>query len=199
MYNVIFDIGNVIVNWQPYHALSHLFSSKEEMNETLQRIGFFEWNIEQDRGRSWPEALAHIENTLPDYAHIFHAYSDGIEAAHSGIVTGTSQIIEELHNNGIALYGLTNAALNSFEHMSKTAPKLSLLRHITVSAEIGMVKPEPEIFEFCISHNNLDRTQTLFVDDSIVNCKGAANIGINSHHFTTADILRSDLEKLGLL
>ena len=199
MRNVVFDIGNVIVNWQPYHALSHLFSDKAQMNETLQRIGFFEWNIEQDRGRSWSAALTHIENTLPDHAHIFHAYADGIEAAHNGTVTGTSQIIEELHDNGIALYGLTNAALNSFEFMNKTAPKLSLLRHITVSAKIGMVKPEPEIFEYCISHNNLDRTQTLFVDDSKVNCEGATNIGMNAHHFTTADKLRSDLEKLELL
>ena len=199
MRNVIFDIGNVIVNWQPYHALSHLFSDKEEMNATLQRIGFFEWNIEQDRGRSWPAALAHIESTLPDYAHVFHAYANGIEAAHSRTVSGTSQIIEELHNNGIALYGLTNAALNSFEFVSKTAPKLSLLRHITVSAKVGMVKPEPQIFEYCISHNNLDRTQTLFVDDSKINCEGAANIGMNTHHFTTADKLRNDLEELGLL
>ncbi len=197
--NVIFDIGNVVIHWRPYDALSHLFSDEKEMTDTLNRIGFFEWNAEQDRGRSWADGFTVASIAHPTHTHIYEHYAKGLEAAHCERVAGTSEIIAGLHDAGINLYGLTNAWLETFEIMKNTAPNLSLFRHITVSAEVGMIKPELNIYEHCLSHNNLESSQTLFVDDSPKNCDGARAAGMIAHCFVNAEQLSIELKAFGLL
>ncbi len=199
MKNVIFDFGNVIIRWRPYMALSGLYASEEDMMQHLKQIGFFDWNAEQDRGRSWQEGLAVIKAEQPDNAHIFKAYMDGLEAAHSELVPGTSALIEKLDQNGVGLYGLTNAATESFQAVQNVAPVIACMRDVVVSGHEKMIKPSAEIFNLCLDRNGLDAAQTLFVDDSKVNCTGAAAVGLATHHFTTADLLEQDLKRLNLL
>lgn len=199
MPNVIFDIGNVVIRWQPYNALSHIFSDEASMNEALKRIGFFEWNVEQDRGRSWADGLAKINQKMPEQAHIFEAYVKGLDVAHSELIPGTSELIQRLHENGVGLFGLTNASLETFEIMKRTAPNIALFRHTSVSAAIRMIKPSPEIFEYCMTENGIDKSDTVFVDDTLENCLGAEEIGLHAHHFSSADNLLLTLKSLGIL
>lgn len=194
MKNIIFDIGNVIVRWEPHNALSEYYPDEESTEEALRQIGFFDWNVEQDRGRSWKEGLALIEEELPDAVHIFTAYVENLRDAHQNLVPGTSELIEELHTRGVRLFGLTNAAAESFELMRELAPCLGRFLHTTVSSEVGFIKPEAEIFEFCLSHNGLDPSETLFVDDSFKNCEGASNVGLATHHFKGAKALETRLK-----
>ena len=199
MKNVIFDFGNVIIRWDPYRALSTVFDSREEMDKALVAIGFFDWNKEQDRGRSWPEGVALAKRDMPDHAHIFQAYADGLRPAHDELVAGTSELIESLHNKGVGLFGLTNASLATVDVVKSVAPVLGLMQDIVVSAAEGMIKPDAEIFELCLSRNNLKRSQTLFVDDSLANCEAARALGIAAHHFSDAAGLKADLLDRGLL
>ncbi|MEE9427543.1 MAG: HAD family phosphatase [Paracoccaceae bacterium] len=199
MKNVIFDFGNVIIRWDPYRALSTVFNSREEMDKTLIEIGFFDWNLEQDRGRSWPEGIAIAKRDMPKHAHIFQAYADGLRPAHDELVAGTSELIENLHNKGVGLFGLTNASLATVDVVKSVAPVLGLMQDIVVSAAESMIKPDAEIFELCLSRNNLERSQALFVDDSLANCEAARTLGIAAHHFSDAAGLMAELLQRGLL
>ncbi len=199
MKNVIFDFGNVVIQWRPYRALDGIFETEAEMDQTLADIGFFDWNLKQDQGRSWEEAVAVAERDMPDHAHIFRAYADGLHAAHNQLIPGTSEIITALHNRGVALFGLTNAAQASFNVVKSVAPVIGLMGDVVVSADEGVAKPDPRIFEICLDRNGLDRSETMFVDDSLANCKSAEEIGIAAHHFADAVGLKEDLKSRGLL
>ncbi|MDJ0614672.1 MAG: HAD family phosphatase [Rhizobiaceae bacterium] len=196
--NVVFDIGNVIIQWQPYEALKSIFPDPEAMHRTLIEIGFFEWNIEQDRGRSWEDGLALIAETQPEYLHIFEAYLRNLDTAHSKQVDGIKHIVEKLHANAMDLYGLSNISNEAYQHVLTAAPHLNLLQHATISAEVGMVKPDRDIFEYCLRHDNLDPVETLFIDDSLANCKSAVACGMKAHLFKNAENLAQELIELGL-
>ncbi|MDP5218064.1 HAD family phosphatase [Ruegeria sp. 2205SS24-7] len=199
MKNVIFDFGNVLIRWRPYAALHMHFSSEAEMLACFDQIDFFGWNAEQDRGRSWEEGLAAAERDHPDHAHIFHTYANGLDAAHGERVPGMSDLIEALHRRGVGLFGLTNAAEASFEAVKKTAPEIGYMRDVVVSSREALIKPSPEIFELCLSRNGIRAAETLFVDDSAANCRGAEAMGIQAHLFTDAATLEADLRAHGLL
>ncbi len=197
--NVIFDIGNVIVAWQPYRALGKLFPTEELMNETLDNIGFYEWNHEQDRGRSWEEGLRIIEAKLPEYAHIFHEYKNGLVAAHSQQVVDTTAVIIELHRKGVGLYGITNAAHETFEIVKNTAPVLMEFKDIIVSSDVGYAKPDLRIYDLCVEKNSLKKSETIFVDDVYGNCEAAHSAGISAYQFKTSKLLKNELIRIGLL
>lgn len=199
MDNVIFDFGNVLVKWRPWNALADHFEDETQMAETLDEIGFFHWNARQDAGRSWADGLAWAEEHRPDHAHIFHAYSAGLEAAHRDPVEGTADLALRLHESGTALFGLTNAARESVAAVRNVAPILAFMQDVVVSAEEGVIKPDPAIFRILIQRNGLDPAKTLFVDDSAANCEAAAGVGLVAHHFRGAEGLERHLEEVGLL
>ena len=199
MKNVIFDFGNVIIRWSPFQALGHLFQDETDMTETLHKIGFFDWNLEQDRGRSWPDGLALVKREKPQHAHIFEAYYKGLGPAHNRLVPGTSEIIQALNDKGVNLFGLTNASLETVAVVRDTAPVLNLMKDIVISAAAGVIKPNAEIYELCLSRNGLQAVETLFVDDSLANCEAAQKLGIGAHHFVNAKGLSDDLISRGVL
>ncbi|MCL6283308.1 HAD family phosphatase [Ruegeria sp. 2012CJ41-6] len=199
MKNVIFDFGNVLIRWRPYAALNGYFSTEAEMLTCFEQIDFFGWNAEQDRGRSWEDGLAIAARDYPEHAHIFHAYSNGLDAAHGERVPGMSDLVEALHRRGVGLFGLTNAAEASFQAVKRTAPEIGYMRDVVVSSREGLIKPSPEIFEMCLSRNGIQASDALFVDDSAGNCRGAEAMGIRAHLFTDAATLQADLRALGLL
>jgi 2-haloacid dehalogenase len=127
--------GNSIIDWQPYRALSDLFDTKQKMEKTLDEIGFFAWNFEQDKGRSWEDGIKSAEATMPEHAEIFRSYRRGLAQAHSDLIPGTSELIAELHQSGVNLFGITNAARESFEAVKSAAPSVSLLSDVVVSAD----------------------------------------------------------------
>jgi len=199
MKNVIFDFGNVVFCWQPFRALSGIFADEPEMRRTLTEIGFYDWNIEQDRGRSWQDGLDLVRRDMPEHAHIFEAYHRGLKAAHSQQIPGMAELITALHARGVNLYGLTNAAVESYAAVRATVPVLDLMQDVVVSAIDKVIKPDAAIFELCITRNGLVPGESLFVDDSLANCDGARAVGLVAHHFKDTAGLQAELQGLGLL
>ena len=213
--NVIFDIGNVIVAWEPFRALQSFYATEAECHAALHQLDFADWNREQDRGRSWEDAIAAA--AAHEARDIFAAYAQGLEAAHSRRVEGTSELIARLlqEREDVRVGGCTNASLKTVSIMKQTAPILHQLHNhsrirsdasgrpigagIVVSAEEGVVKPDPAIFKTCLSRFNIVAEETLFVDDSLANCQGARSVGMKAHHFHTADKLEAALQTYGLL
>lgn len=197
--NVIFDYGNVVIQWRPFLALSHLFETEADMLAVFDKTGFADWNAEQDRGRSWADGLTAMRAAHPAHLHVYEAYVAGLVPAHSTLVEGTSEIIERLHQNNVGLYGLTNAAPESFAAVQAVCPAIRLMKDTVVSGEHNLIKPDAKIFELCLSRNNLAREDCVFVDDSAVNCDGARAVGIDAIQFLNASDLEQQLVARGLL
>ena len=195
--NIIFDLGNVVNRWTPAIAVQELFGSQGEAEATLERIGFNAWNLEQDRGRSFEDGFAAVRD--PETLRVVKCYHENLDVAHSIPVEGTQTIIRQLHRSGTPLYALTNAARESVASVRAQHDVMSLFRDVVISAEHGVIKPEPEIFEILCQRNRLNREECIFIDDNSTNVHGAKNFGMDAVHFSTPEALADELKQRGLL
>lgn len=194
---VLYDLGNVLVGWDPYGPFEGL--SHDEVDAFFAETDFLARNHEQDAGRPWAELRALVEESWPHHAHLVDRYVDGFAASLTGPVPGSAEIVDELLATGTRLYGLTNWSAELFHHAVPAAPSIGVLEGIVVSGEVGLAKPDPEIFRLTIDRFALDSARTVFVDDSPRNVEAARSVGLHAVHFTSAEALRLELVRLGLL
>lgn len=194
---VLYDLGNVLVGWDPYGPFEGL--SHDEVDAFFAETDFLVRNHEQDAGRPWAELRALVEESWPQHAHLVDRYVDGFAASLTGPVPGSAEIVDELLATGTRLYGLTNWSAELFHHAVPAAPSIGLLEGIVVSGEVGLAKPDLEIFRLTIDRFALDPARTVFVDDSPRNVEAARSVGLHAVHFTSAEALRLELVRLGLL
>jgi 2-haloacid dehalogenase len=109
------------------------------------------------------------------------------------------EILEDLHDKGVPLYAITNWNGDTFRATRSRFGFLSLFRDIVVSGDEKLLKPEPAIFELLAQRNGIDLANSLFIDDSVKNVKGAEAMGMKGHHFTAPESLRAALQSLGVL
>lgn len=197
---VVFDIGNVLIEWNPEYLYRRLIPDETERTSFLASICTPDWNLQQDLGRSWKEGVETLCALHPDKAELIAAYSDHWHDMVPGEIPGTRQLLEELGSKGIPLYAVTNFSSEKFLEAQDRFPFLrTSFLDIVVSAEERMIKPDPRIYSVLFERNQLDAGTCLFIDDSIANVEAARGVGMRAHHFTSADILAEDLRQLGLL
>lgn len=197
--NVVFDLGMVLIQWDPRHLYRKVFSDPERMEWFLRDVCHGDWNLEQDRGRSWPEAVAEATARHPGLAREISLYRERWMEMVPGAIEGSVRILEELHQRGVPVYAITNWNGETFRETRQRFDFLSLFRDIVVSGDERIIKPDPEIFALLCRRNNLDPIRCLFIDDSLKNVKGAEAVGWQGHHFTAPELLRADLTARGLL
>jgi 2-haloacid dehalogenase len=195
---VVFDLGRVIVGWEPYLAVADRMS-EEEWRAFAEAIDFPAVNLEMDRGLSHAAALAQIRDSHPEHEETLARYCGNFAATLTGPVAGTTAIVDELDADGIRLLGLTNWSAETFHHAAVAAPVIDRLEDVLVSGQEGLVKPDPAIFRLLIERYDLEPETTVFVDDSPANVAAAETVGLRALHFTAAAQLRADLRDLGLL
>lgn len=198
--NVIFDIGNVLIKWEPKNAFRHAFASDAQIDAFFAEIGFFDWNLAQDCGRSRDEGVAVIAEKWPHYRDLIDGYFDRFGDVVSERIEESWTILKELQSGGVRLFALTNWAKDTWPIGLAKHPDLQILfEDIVVSGLENVLKPERRIFDLLCSRNQIDQHDCLFIDDSATNVKGAIASGMQAHHFTSAAVLRADLIKRGLL
>ncbi len=197
--NVIFDIGMVLIAWDPRHLYRKLFSDTEKMEWFLANVCNHDWNVEQDRGRSFADAVKLLHAEHPQYTDEISAYDTRWSEMIPGAITGTVDILEALHKNKTPLYAITNWNQDKFRETKLNYPFLDLFKDIVVSGDEKLIKPDAAIFELCLKRNKLTAAECLFIDDSLKNVKGAEAVGMKAHHFTTPENLRAELKSLKLL
>ncbi len=195
---VIFDLGGVLIDWNPRHLYRKLFDDAAEMELFLTQVCSPDWNLEQDRGRPWAQAIAELSARYPEQARLIAAYRDRWPEMLNGAIEGTVRILERLDAAGVPLYALTNWSAETFPYAERLYPFLGRFRAIVVSGRIGLVKPDPAIYRHAIRRFGIDPGRTLFIDDSAANVAGAAAVGLRAIHFTGAEALARDLAALGL-
>ncbi len=195
--NIVFDIGNVLIAWEPHAAFRHAFDDDAQIDGFFDEVGFFEWNLEQDRGRCRAEAVA----AVPDaHAALLDGYFDRFHLTIARKITDTWALMDRLRAKGHGIFGLTNFAPDTWDVALQLHPQLGeAFADVVVSGHEGMIKPERQIYDLLCRRNLLSPSDCLFIDDSAANAQGARNAGWQAHHFTSPDILRRDLTERGLL
>lgn len=197
---VVFDIGNVLVQWDPRHLYRSYFDGDEMLMEHfLSEVCTLEWNRELDRGLPWPEAIRSRIERFPDCEALIRAYDEFWMEMVPDSVPGTPGILADLKERGTPVYSITNFSDEKFEQTRKRFAFLDDIDHTIVSARVGLLKPEPEIYHLLCRTCGFDPQDAVFIDDSEANCDGAVRVGMHAHHFESAVRLRSELGRFGLL
>jgi len=195
---VVFDVGNVLIRWDPSLVFSEM--PRTEIDAFFDEVGFAAWTLEQDRGRAWEDAVAHLSALYPHRAAMIARFREEWSKSVPGPVEGTAEIVVELADAGHALYAITNF---SAEKWAETRPRFPVLetgfRDIVVSGEEGVVKPDPRIYGLLCARAGITPGEAIFVDDSPINVAGARAVGMAAHLFRDAPTLRAELTERGML
>jgi 2-haloacid dehalogenase len=196
---VVFDVGKVLIEWDPRHLYRKLFADEARMEWFLREVCPPAWNLEQDRGRPWAEAIAEATARHPSYAPQIAAYRARWHEMVPGAIDGTVALLEALRARGVKLFAITNFATDTFAEAQARFPFLADFDGIVVSGAEGLIKPDPAIFRLLAERHGLAVEECLFVDDVPANVEGARAVGMRAHHFVAPEALRAELEALGLL
>ncbi len=199
MMNVVFDIGNVLIHWDPRALYRKIFTSEDEVEWFLGNVCTSDWNLEQDRGRSFEDAIAEATARHPAHAEAIAAYHHRWDETIVAPIAGTVDILEQLQAQGTPLYAITNWHQDKFRETKERFPFLGTFRDIVVSGDERVVKPDPAIYRLLLERNGLEAASCLFIDDSRKNVVGAEAVGMKAHHFTSPETLRTQLAAAGVL
>ena len=197
---LIFDFGGVLVDWNPFYLYSRYFDGDESaMQRFLDEIGFSQWNLEQDRGRPYAEAVEELSWRYPQYAELIQAYDRRWEESISGPIQPTVEILGELRGAGYPLYGLSNWSGEKFRLVRQKYEFFNWFEDILVSGEVKLVKPDERIFNLMLERIGREAGECLLVDDSAANIQAAARLGFQTIHFRSPEQLRGELVQRGYL
>ena len=198
--NIVFDIGNVLIHWEPKALFRSIFPTEEEVSWFLGNVCTAEWNLEQDRGGSVEAAVAEASARFPEHAEAIAAYHHRWHETILGPSAGTVAILDELRAQATPLYAITNFNQHKFAETLARFPFLKFsFRDIVVSGDERVVKPDPAIYRLLLERNGLAAADCLFIDDSPKNVAGAEAVGMKAHHFTSPEALRAHLVRSGVL
>ena len=195
---IVFDFGGVLIDWNPRYVFRSLFDDEEKMEWFLANITTDEWNVQQDKGRLLQDATALLVESFPEHQQLIEAYYGRWEEMLKGEITETVEILHELRNK-FRLYGLTNWSAETFPIALERYSFLKEFDGILVSGEEKLIKPDPAIFHLLMERYTITAENAVFIDDNIKNVTAAKNIGFHIVHFTTADLLRRQLQEWKLL
>lgn len=191
--NVVFDIGNVLLRWDPRFLYRRIFADAERMEWFLTHVCNNEWNLEQDRGRSFAEAVREATLRHPQYAAEIAAYDARWHETLPHAIDGSVAILESLGARGTPLYAITNWNSEKFRETRGRFGFLGRFRDIVVSGDERLVKPDPAIYRLLLDRNRLAAEDCLFIDDSAANVAGAEAVGMAGHHFRSPELLADAL------
>lgn len=198
--NVIFDLGAVLIEWDPALAFADNFDTRAEAEDWMHRIGFHDWNRVQDGGRSFSEGLAAARAQHGALADPLKGYLAAFHLTIEKPVPGSWQIVQALVARDVPLYAITNWAADTWPAALQAYPQLEqAFRDIVVSGQAGLLKPGAAIYELLMQRNGLIAAECIFIDDSLKNVEGARALGIDAIHFTDAEELGKALSDRGLL
>lgn len=196
--HIVFDIGKVLIHYDPEIPYRRLIPDDDKRAWFFENVCTSDWNVEQDRGRRWEEAEALLIAAHPDEEDNIRAFRrnwhEMVPHAYEGSVALMLELIEAGHDVTM----LTNFAADTFVEARRRFPFLDRPRGVTVSGEVGLIKPDLRIYERHADDFGLDPQAALFIDDSPKNVEGARAAGWQAIHFTGEAKLEHDLARMGI-
>lgn len=196
---IIFDLGGVLLDWDPRYLYRSYFQHPDELEAFLSEVNFAAWNSEQDRGRQFADGVAQLSSRFPHRASLIRAYHEHWERSIAGPITGTVKIVRGLKAAGYPLFALSNWSNETFPLAYRRYDFLHLFDHVLISGAVGIIKPDPRIFELMLRKTGCPARNCLLIDDAPANIKVATRLGFRTARFTTAEALEKLLIELNLL
>lgn len=196
--DVVFDIGGVLLDWSPDYLYRELIPDAGQREHFLTNIATPEWNMQQDAGRTWAEAVAELTSLHPEHAEWIEAYDTGWLKMAKGLIEGTAELIAELRAQGVPTYALTNFSAEKWEVAKEAFPILTGFTGEVVSGTEQTVKPGEKIYRILLERYHLDPARSFYTDDKEYNVTAARAVGIDAETFVDAPTLRRQLRERGL-
>jgi 2-haloacid dehalogenase len=196
----VFDLGGVLIDWNPRYLYRQLFDGDEAaMERFLAEICNNDWNLQQDAGRPFADACALLVERHPEQKALIEAYHARWIEMLAGPIHNTVDILRDLKERGTPLYALTNWSAETFPLALERYEFLGWFRGTVVSGKEKLVKPDLRIFRLLIDRFGIDPAEAVYIDDNRCNAEAASELGLHGIHFTAPQALRTELEQLGLL
>jgi 2-haloacid dehalogenase len=196
----VFDLGGVLVDWNPRYLYRKLFVGDEaSMEHFLANVCTSAWNSQQDAGRTFAEGCAALKRQYPDHAQMIDAWFERHGEMLAGPISGTVDILRELRCSRIPLYALSNWSAETFPTARRRFDFLQCFDGILLSGEARMIKPDPRFYQLFCETFGVDPAQAIFIDDLQANVDAAITMGMRGIRFRDPLALRIELEEIGLL
>lgn len=196
---VVFDVGNVLYHWDIGLLYEDLIPNADERAWFLANVVTHEWHFQHDAGRPLAEMVAERTALYPQYRDLIAAYPTGFLKTIPGPVAGSLELVAELAERSIPIFGITNFGDEFWQMFRPTAPVFDHFQDIVVSGVEKLVKPDPAIYALALKRFGLAPGEGIFIDDRLENIEAATANGFAGHHFENAADLRATLVQLGLL
>lgn len=193
---IIFDLGGVLIDWNPRYLYRKIFKTEEEVTWFLENICTSEWNDEQDGGRSFEEATRELIRKHPGFEDPIAAWYGRWQETISGPIEGTVNILKEIkESEKFRLYALTNWSAETFPWALSNFDFLHWFEGIVVSGVEKTRKPRPEFYRILFNRYNVNPAEAIFIDDNVKNIQGAKEIGLNTIAFKSPEQLYRELKE----
>ncbi len=197
--SVVFDIGGVLIDWNPRHLFRKVFDSEEEMEWFLANVCTYEWNVQQDGGKLFSVATAELSAKYPEYSDKIAMYYGRWEEMLGGEIKGTVEIFKSLKSAGMPLYALSNWSHEAFPVAYERYGFMKEFDGLVVSGYEKLLKPGHAIYRVLMKRYGINPEESVYIDDNKPNAEAAAELGFTAIHFLSSDQLRDDLRALGLI
>ena len=196
---VIFDLGGVLIDWNPRYVYRTIFDSEEKIDWFFETICTSDWNEMQDEGRSLQEATEELVKQHPGYEQEIRAFYGRWEEMLGGPIAETVEVFRQLKASGkYKLYALTNWSAETFPVALQRYDFLGWFDGIVMSGEERCRKPYPKFYQLLLDRYDVKPQEAVFIDDNLRNVKAAEEIGIKTIHFQSGVMLREQLKELGV-
>lgn len=199
VHHIVFDIGQVLIRYDPDAGLSGVIPDADERVWFLETVCTGDWNLEQDRGRTWAEAEALLIADWPEQAARIRGFRANWHRMITGDIPPTVALFERLIDAGRDVTMLTNFAADTFVEAQARFGFLNRTRGVTVSGEVGLIKPDPAIYALHQQVFDLEPAATLFIDDNTANVAAAQAFGWQAVHYLDHERLVADLAGRGVI
>jgi 2-haloacid dehalogenase len=197
---IIFDLGAVLIDWNPRYMYRSIFGDEAEMERFLSEITTSDWNEEQDAGRPLQEGTELLVRQYPEHEENIRAFYGRWDEMLGEAFHDVVEIFKELKDGGkYRIYALTNWSAETFPVAMERFEFLNWFDGIVVSGAEKMRKPTPEFYHILLDRYAVKPEESLFIDDNYRNILAAEKLGIQCIHFTSADELKERLNRIGIL
>ncbi|HWZ02493.1 MAG TPA: HAD family phosphatase [Mucilaginibacter sp.] len=197
---IIFDLGAVLIDWNPDYLYRTIFADEEEMKHFLANVATSDWNEEQDAGRPLQEGTEVLVKQFPEHEDNIRAFYSRWDEMLGDPLHGTVEIFKQLkQSNRYKIYALTNWSAETFPVAQARYDFLNWFDGIVVSGAEKMRKPTPAFYQILLDRHDVKPEEALFIDDNYRNILAAEKMGIKSIHFTSAEELEKELKHLHVL
>jgi 2-haloacid dehalogenase len=195
---IIFDLGGVLLEWNPRYLYRKLFDDEAAMEAFLATVCTPDWNVRQDAGRPFAEAVAELVERHPEQETMIRAYHERWEEMVPYAIEGSVEILADVRAAGYRVAALSNWSAETYPLMRQRFDFLGWFDRIVLSGDERYIKPDPQIYQILLDRLAQPAHECLFIDDSEKNVVAAREMGIRAIHFHSPEVLRVQLQEMGI-